>query len=66
MPSNDAYIKFKELSSKEKEDLIENYILPKKEKEKQKDKNDPSLKSSYIIFIEEVNNYVARKQNNRL
>lgn len=66
LPSNDAYIKFKELSPTEKEDLIENYILPRKYIEKQKNINDPSLIPSYVIFIEEVNNYATRKQNNRL
>lgn len=55
--NNEAYIKFKMLSPNKKEDLIENYILPKKLIEKQKDINDPTLKSSSRIFKEEVNNY---------
>lgn len=62
--NNEAYTKFKNLSPIEKEDVIENYILPRKKKEKEKDSNDPSLISSSRIFKEEVNNYVARKENN--
>lgn len=42
-----------------KEDLIENYILPRKIIEKQKDPNDPKIISSSRIFKEEVNNYGA-------
>ncbi len=59
--NNEAYKLFLNLSSKEKEDLIENYILPRKMKEKQKNINDPTLKSSSSIFKEEVYKYVSRK-----
>ena len=57
--NNDAYIKFKKLRPNQKLDLIENHILPKKRIEKQKDFNDPTLRSSSSIFKEEVNNYVT-------
>lgn len=59
--NNEAYQRFKELSPNEKKDVIENHILPRKEKEKEKDDNDPTKISSSRIFIEEVNNYVSRK-----
>lgn len=62
--NNEAYKKFKELSPNEKTDVIENYILPRKQKEKEKNENDPTKVSSSRIFIEEVNNYVFRKFNN--
>ena len=64
--NNIAHALFNNLSPKEKEDLIENYILPKKVIEKKKNINDPSLKSSSRIFKEEIYSYVTRKQNNRL
>ena len=57
--NNEAYKKFKRLSPVQKEDLIENYILPRKIIEKQKDPNDPNIISSSRIFKEEVNNYGA-------
>lgn len=60
---NKAYIKFNNLSIKEKTDLIENHILPRKVKEKSKNSEDKTKKSSFEIFIEEVNNYVYRKSN---
>ena len=59
---NDAYKEFNKLSFFEKQDLIENHILPKKKIEKQKNDNDATKKSSCEIFMEEVNNYV-RKRN---
>lgn len=55
--NNKAYQKFKRLTPKQKEDVIENHILPRKIQEK--DKNDPTLISSSRIFKEEVNNYGA-------
>ena len=58
-----AYENFSALSPDEKVNLIENVILPRKVKEKAKSNNDITRKSSYEIFIEEVNNYVARKRN---
>lgn len=60
---NEAYLKFNDLSPQDKQDLIENYVLPRKIKEKSKNDNDPTKKSSCEAFIEEVNNYVARKRN---
>ena len=60
---NQAYEKMKSLTSFQKQDLIQNYILPKKVIEKQKKDSDLSRKSSCEIFIEEVNNYVVKKQN---
>ena len=58
---NDAYEKLDKLSPLEKQDLIENYVLPRKVIEKRKNDNVPSKKSSCEVFIEEVNNYVRRK-----
>lgn len=57
LANNKAYQKFKRLTPKQKEDVIENHILPRKIQEK--DKNDPTLISSSRIFKEEVNNYGA-------
>lgn len=59
---NDAYKKLDKLSPLEKQDLIENHVLPRKVVEKKKNDNDPTKKSSCEVFIEEVNNYV-RKRN---
>lgn len=61
---NKAYTKFNNLSSSQKTDLIENHILPRKVFEKLKQDNDPTKKSSCELFVEEVNNYVARGCNN--
>ena len=61
-----AYVKFDNLKTDEKQELIEKYVLPRKAKEKAKQENDPTKKSSCEVFIEEINNYVARKRNNRL
>ena len=58
---NAAYKKFHNLSNKDKKYLIENIVLPRKVKEKAKNDNDPTKRSSCELFIEEVNNYVARK-----
>lgn len=58
---NDAYKKFDNLSNDDKKYLIENKVLPRKVKEKAKNENDPTKRSSCELFIEEVNNYVARK-----
>jgi len=57
---NEAYTKFKGLSAHEKQDLIENYIIPKKAIEKAKNENDPTKISSSALFIREVNNYVCK------
>lgn len=58
---NEAYNKFNSLSPTNKNDLIENYILPRKKKEKAKHDNDPTKRSSCELFIEEVNNYVSAR-----
>lgn len=58
---NKAYNKFENLTPVEKNDLIENYILPRKLKEKAKRDNDPTKRSSCEAFIEEVNNYVPKR-----
>lgn len=58
---NDAYKEFNKLSFFEKQDLIENHILPKKKIEKQKNDNDATKKSSCEIFMEEINNYVKKR-----
>ena len=60
---NKAYDAFNNLDWKKKEDLIENYILPRKVEEKKKDDNDITKRSSSEVFVEEVNNYVARRRN---
>ena len=60
---NQAYDAFNNLDWKKKEDLIENYILPRKVKEKRKDDSDITKRSSSEVFVEEVNNYVARRRN---
>lgn len=62
---NQAYIKFKKLSPNEKKDLIENYIIPAKCKEKSKDDNDETKISSVQVFVREVNNYGGIKRKNR-
>ena len=57
---NDAYKRFYDLPANNKQDLIENHILPRKVTEKLKQDNEPTKRSSSEVFIEEVNNYVAR------
>lgn len=59
---NEAYIKFKYLSSNDKRDLIENYIIPEKCKEKGKSDNDETKISSAQVFVREINNYVGIKR----
>lgn len=59
---NRAYEIFNNLPPLEKQDLIENHVLPRKLLEKQKHESDPSKRTSCEAFIEEVNNYV-RKRN---
>jgi len=52
---NNAYIKFDEMSDEQKQDICDNYIIPRKCSEKMKDE---SIRiSSLRIFVEEVNNY---------
>ncbi len=62
---NDAYIKFKRLLPNERRDLIENYIIPAKCKEKSKNENDETKISSVQVFVREVNNYGGIKRKNR-
>ena len=54
---NEAYAYFKALPVEEKKHLIEDIIIPKKQKEKEKSENDPSKISSAALFVREVNNY---------
>ena len=58
---NEAYKKFNELCPMQKKDLIENYVLPRKIKEKKKHDNDKTKRSSSEILIEEINNYEIRE-----
>lgn len=61
--NKDIYLQFKSLESSEKQMLINERIIPKKCKEK----SNPTGKSSYEIFLSEVNNYVKCKgKDNRL
>lgn len=53
----EAYTYFRSLSPKEKQYLIENIIIPKKQIEKAKPESDPSKISSSALFVREVNNY---------
>lgn len=53
----EAYTYFQSLPPKEKQYLIENIIIPKKQIEKAKLENDPSKISSSALFVREVNNY---------
>lgn len=52
---NDAYYKFDKMDDSEKKDVCDNYIIPRKCVEKNKDEHNRV--SSLRIFIEEVNNY---------
>lgn len=61
----DAYTIFKSLKAKEKQHLIEEIIIPMKQKEKAKKENDPTKVSSCALFIREVNNYYADRRRNR-
>lgn len=67
LPSRNGatYKIFNEMPGNDRVDLIQNYILPRKAKEKMKDPSDPSIKSSTEIFIEEVNNYAYRSSTPR-
>ncbi|MCH5151735.1 MAG: hypothetical protein J1F65_03655 [Clostridiales bacterium] len=59
---NDAYDYFRELSPTEKQNLIENKIIPAKQKEKAKSESDPSKISSSALFVREVNNYRCQQK----
>ena len=63
---NDAYSIFNDMNSTDKIELIEEYILPRKIKEKKKFDNDQTKRTSVEVFIEDVNNYVFRRKNNRI
>jgi hypothetical protein len=52
---NSAYIKFDEMSAEEKQDVCDNFIIPRKCQEKMKSKTERI--SSLRIFVEEVNSY---------
>ena len=60
---NGALDEFKKLQPNQKTDLIENYVLPRKKKEIQKNLDDPTKRSSSEILIEEINNYLQRVRN---
>ena len=59
---NDAYTYFKNLSPKEKQHLIEDIIIPAKQKEKAKSEDDPTKISSSALFVREVNNYRCQQK----
>ena len=59
---NDAYDFFRALSPAEKQNLIENKIIPAKRKEKGKSENDPTKISSSALFVREVNNYRCQQK----
>ena len=61
---NDAYSIFNDMNSTDKIELIEEYILPRKIKEKKKSNTDQTKRTSVEVFIEEVNNYEFRRKNN--
>ena len=61
---NDAYSIFNDMNSTDKIELIEEYILPRKIKEKKKSNTDQTKRTSVEVFIEEVNNYGFRRRNN--
>lgn len=59
---NEAYDYFKSLPVNEKQHLIEDIIIPKKQKEKAKPENDSTKISSAALFVREVNNYRCQQQ----
>ena len=61
---NDAYSIFNDMNSTDKIVLVEEYILPRKIKEKKKFDTDQTKRTSVEVFIEEVNNYEFRRKNN--
>ena len=61
---NNAYSIFNDMNSTDKIVLIEEYILPRKIKEKKKFDTDQTKRTSVEVFIEEVNNYEFRRKNN--
>ena len=61
---NHAYSIFNDMNSTDKIVLIEEYILPRKIKEKKKFDTDQTKRTSVEVFIEEVNNYEFRRKNN--
>ena len=62
---NKAYQLFNALDPLEKKYLIEEIIIPMKQKEKAKKENNPTRVSSCALFIREVNNYYANRRRNR-
>lgn len=59
---NEAYTFFKSLPAEEKKMLIEDIIIPAKQKEKAKSEDDESKISSAQLFVREVNNYRCRQK----
>lgn len=56
----DIYNRYKAMSFEQQKDLLENYLLPKIVKEKQKDESQ--RRATIDIFLEEVNNYLRRRE----
>ena len=54
----DIYNRYKAMSFEQQKDLLENYLLPKIVKEKQKDESQ--RRATIDIFLEGVNNYCAQ------
>lgn len=61
--NNGTYERYNRLTPEEKTEVIEEKVLPRKEKELVKPK-DLRIES-YIIFIESVNEYWSQKYGNR-
>lgn len=56
----EIYNRYKAMSFEQQKDLLENYLLPKIVKEKQKDESQ--RRATIDIFLEEVNNYLRRRE----
>lgn len=54
------YNRYKAMSFEQQKDLLENYLLPKIVKEKQKDESQ--RRATIDIFLEEVNNYLRWRE----
>lgn len=60
---SNAYYLFNALDPKEKKYLIEEIIIPAKQREKAKKENDPTKVSSCNLLVREINNYYAKRRN---
>ena len=54
------YNRYKAMSFEQQKDLLENYLLPKIIREKQKDESQ--RRATIDIFLEEVNNYLRWRE----